>query len=268
VLDKKLYTGEWERCIAGDTYTVSCPVIISYDLFKKANEQRTKRRRNKKYSGRKQFVNPLVKRIVDKETNHSLLVYEQIASKEKIFRFRYPAPKVDYEKLYIPFEEVMENVKRLLSQEMAKAEVARLQIESGNAAAEKERRKKPYQEQTMALFEKMADVEKELLVCSREDTAESAKRRETLLEKQKEYDTELQQNIDAMKELEKLFSLKNPWLQLFQSGQDYERLTGDIVKKYVALIQVYRFQTVEMVPNQQSWRDGLPQEWFEDLEDR
>jgi DNA invertase Pin-like site-specific DNA recombinase len=274
LFDKKLYTGEWERCIAGVTHTVTCPVIISPDLFKKAHEKRAGRKKGENTGIRKQFVNPFAKRIVDKETNHTIIVCEQMTSKEKIFRFNYPAPKVDYEKRYIPFEEVMENVKRLLSQEIAKAETARLQIENGNAAVEKERRQKPYREQAMAVYEKMAEIEKELMAYSRayetEDMNEQEyeEKRECLMAKQKEYDAKLQQYINAIKELETVFSITNPWLQLYQASLADEPLTRVTVKKYLDMVVVYRFQTVEIVTKQQEWREKLPQEWFLDLEER
>jgi hypothetical protein len=89
-----------------------------------------------------------------------------------------------------------------------------------------------------------------------------------LLAKQKAYDAELQQNIDAIKELEKVFSLKNPWLQLFQSYSEEEPIIAVLAKKYLDSVLVYRFQSVEIVTRQQEWREKLPQEWFADLEER
>jgi hypothetical protein len=84
--------------------------------------------------------------------------------------------------------------------------------------------------------------------------------------RQKEYDAKLQQNINAIKELEKVFSLNNPWVQVFQSGSEDEPLTSETVKKYLVSIWVYRFQTVEIVTKHQEWREKLPQEWFQNLE--
>jgi hypothetical protein len=92
--------------------------------------------------------------------------------------------------------------------------------------------------------------------------------RNCLLAKQKAYDAELQQNIDAIKELERVFSLKNPWLQLFQSCSEEEPITAVLAKKYLDSVLVYRFQSVEIVTRQQEWREKLPQEWFADLEER
>jgi hypothetical protein len=86
--------------------------------------------------------------------------------------------------------------------------------------------------------------------------------------KQKEYDAKLQQYINAIKELETVFSITNPWLQLYQASLADEPLTRVTVKKYLDMVVVYRFQTVEIVTKQQEWREKLPQEWFLDLEER
>jgi gamma-glutamyl phosphate reductase len=147
-----------------------------------------------------------------------------------------------------------------------------VQIENGNAAAAKEKRQMPYREQAVAVFEQMAEVEKELMAYSRayetEDMNEQEykEKRECLMARQKEYDAKLQQNINAIKELETVFSLNNPWVQVFQSGSEDEPLTSETVKKYLVSIWVYRFQTVEIVTKHREWREKLPQEWFQNLE--
>jgi hypothetical protein len=83
-----------------------------------------------------------------------------------------------------------------------------------------------------------------------------------------EYDAELQQYLSAIKDLEIAFSEKNPWLKLFQDYSEHEPLTSGTVKKYLALVLVYRFQTVEIVTKHQEWTVNLPQAWFADLEMR
>jgi hypothetical protein len=126
----------------------------------------------------------------------------------------------------------------------------------------------------MAVYEKMAEIEKELMAYSRayetEDMNEQEyeEKRECLMAKQKEYDAKLQQYINAIKELETVFSITNPWLQLYQASLADEPLTRVTVKKYLDMVVVYRFQTVEIVTKQQEWREKLPQEWFLDLEER
>lgn len=276
LMDKKIFTGEWVRCVRGKTYTVPCPVIIEQDLFAKSRKEKEKRRTIPKgldHTGR--YINPFVKLIVDKETNHTLNVYEQISSKEKIFRFRYPAPRVTgYEKLYISCDEVTGEVMQLLALEKKKAQIVKTLIENGSAEVEKEKRKRENREKAVLILEQMASIEQKLMENSRVYEANGMSHqnyeemRNCLLAKQKAYDAELQQNIDAIKELEKVFSLKNPWLQLFQSYSEEEPITAVLAKKYLDSVLVYRFQSVEIVTRQQEWREKLPQEWFADLEER
>jgi hypothetical protein len=126
----------------------------------------------------------------------------------------------------------------------------------------------------MPVFEKMAGVEKELMAYSRAyETEEMSdqeydEKRERLIARQMEYDAELQQYLSAIKDLEIAFSEKNPWLKLFQDYSEDEPLTSGTVKKYLALVLVYRFQTVEIVTKHQEWTVNLPQAWFADLEMR
>jgi DNA invertase Pin-like site-specific DNA recombinase len=273
LLDKKIFMGEWTRCVRGKTYTLPCPVIIEPRLFRLASVVKAKRTNIPESALRKKTMNPFATRIMDKETKHELNVYTQVSSRERIFRFRCPAPPVaPYEKMHISYSEVTDKVTELLAVEKEKARIAYVQIENGNAAAAKEKRQMPYREQAVAVFEQMAEVEKELMAYSRayetEDMNEQEykEKRECLMARQKEYDAKLQQNINAIKELETVFSLNNPWVQVFQSGSEDEPLTSETVKKYLVSIWVYRFQTVEIVTKHREWREKLPQEWFQNLE--
>jgi hypothetical protein len=277
LLKWKLYTGEWERRLRGENYTLSCPVIIEPALFDKVNAKKGTRKNSSAKTGApyKCFNDVFSKCIVDKETEHALNIYTQVSSGEKIFRFKYPGPQVTgYKRHYISYEIVEREVARLLALEKKKVQIFEKQIESGAAVIEKERQQRLLRNQAMPVFEKMAGVEKELMAYSRAyETEEMSdqeydEKRERLIARQMEYDAELQQYLSAIKDLEIAFSEKNPWLKLFQDYSEHEPLTSGTVKKYLALVLVYRFQTVEIVTKHQEWTVNLPQAWFADLEMR
>ncbi len=269
ILENRVYIGEWKRKINGKTEVHSCPPIINIETFETTrtailNRDLAKGKRQK-YSGR----SLLTRKIVDMETDWPLHVYVLPRDKSNVFRFRYPAPVVrTYEKLYLSCEAVEQDTKRLLLEEADKARLAK-ELLHGEGTSEKEKRMRPLKEVAGSLFSQMMGWEKKMVPLRTEldqgliEATEFEHRKQSILDHITELDSRLKDYIDELGIVEKTFSEKNPWLQHYLSMPLFEVLTPEIVREYVGMVKVFRFETVYLVPLQKEWFERLPKSWFD-----
>ena len=254
ILENKVYIGEWKRKINGKVKMYSCPPIIDKGTFEKTRAavlgRDLAKGKRQKYSGR----SLLTRKIVDMETNWPLHVYVLPKDKSNVFRFRYPAPVVRaYDKLYLS----------------CKAEKLLL---SEQGIAVKEARLRPLKGAAGTLFSKMMELEKKIVPLQREtdkgiiEVAEFEKRRQVILDHIADLDSQLQGYLDEIGTVETTFSQKNPWLQHYVGMEAFEQLTPEIVKKYIGMVKVFRFETVHFAPVQEEWFNRLPKSWFTEWE--
>lgn len=273
ILENKVYIGEWKRKINGKIKMYSCPPIIDRENFEKTREavlgRDLAKGKRQKYSGR----SLLTRKIVDMETNWPLHVYVLPKDKSNVFRFRYPAPVVRaYDKLYLSCKEVEQDAERLLRQEKDKAERAEKLLLSDEGIAAKEAQLRPLKDAAGTLFSQMMEWEKKIVPLQTEvddgiiEAAEFEKRRQVILNHIADLDFQLQGYIDEVGTVETTFSQKNPWLQHYVGMEAFEQLTPEIVKKYIGMIKVFRFETVHFAPVQEEWFNRLPKSWFTEWE--
>ena len=260
ILENRIYMGEWKRIIRGEEILISCPPIVSPEMFSKTRRKILDR----DYSKGARQSNPgrslFTRKIVDQETSWPLGVYVLSKDKSRIFRFRYPSPAHNsYESLYLPCKEVEQEVGKLLLTEKRKADRAMNMLSTPEMKAAKERRIAPLREQANTVFQKMIELEN--LSSALSNPEQTASEMSIL-------DNELQGCMDAMNEIIVAFSEKNPWLKLYQKMELGEEVTAPIVKKYVCMVKIYRFETVNLTPYHEEWFLRLPQEWFSDLKEK
>ena len=215
----------------------------------------------------------MTRKIVDMETNWPLHVYVLPKDKSNVFRFRYPAPVVRaYDKLYLSCKEVEQDAERLLRQEKDKAERAEKLLLSDEGIAAKEAQLRPLKDAAGTLFSQMMEWEKKIVPLQTEvddgiiEAVEFEQRRQVILDHIADLDSQLQGYIDEIGTVEMTFSQKNPWLQLYVGMETFKQLTPEIVKKYIGMIKVFRFETVHFAPVQEEWFNRLPKSWFTEWE--
>ena len=270
ILRNKVYIGEWRRTINGEDILYSCPPIIDQELFEKARsiirDRDNAKGKRQTYKGRTLFS----KKIVDMETDWPLHVYTLPKDQSKEYRFAYPAPAFrTYDTLYLSCEVVIEEVQKLLGQEQRKVKRAMEAVsgEEGNRA--REERIAPLQEQARGLFFKMAKLEENMVSLEAAfnqgelNEMEYENQSSAILAQIAEADSHIQEYVDGINEIKKVFSEKNPWIRHYRDMEEVEvPLTEAFVKKYVGRIKVYRFEQVYLEPYQKEWFDRLPKEWF------
>lgn len=273
ILENRVYIGEWKRKINGKTEMHSCPPIIDMETFEKTRtailDRDLAKGKRQKYSGR----SLLTRKIVDMETNWPLHVYVLSRDKSNIFRFRYPAPAVRaYEHLYLSCEVVEQAAGRLLLEERNKAEHAK-ELLLGEAGIEaKKNRMQPLKDAAGTLLSQMMELEEKMVPLRKElhqgfiGTEEFENSRQSILDSIAELDSHLQGYIDEIGIVDKTFSENNPWLRHYLGMTAFDFLTPEIVKKYVGMVKVYRFETVHLTPIQEEWFRRLPENWFEEWE--
>jgi hypothetical protein len=82
-----------------------------------------------------------------------------------------------------------------------------------------------------------------------------------------ELDRELQNCLDEMNQIITAFSENNPWLKLYRTMEADGVVTAPVVKKYVEMVKVFRFEKVNLTPYHKEWFLKLPQEWFSDIKE-
>ncbi|MCD8232005.1 MAG: recombinase family protein [Clostridiales bacterium] len=264
ILDKRMYIGEWERTINGEKKIFSCPAIISREAFESVNERRKKRWKQEKTT----FQSIFIHLIVDKDTGAPISLYEHKSQFIKIFRMAYPKPKeADYEKMWIPYDEVVRQVRRQLAAECKKAVYALQVMASDAGKKEKEARLDEVRARMNVLLGRMMEIETERAHCKKSAGNKnagtgSAEGESDFDERFSALDRQMRQEEKTAAEIEQIFSEKNPWIKIFTAVDMGAELDRKTVKKYIKKIECVRFEYVTVYFTQQEWFQKLPAEWF------
>ena len=263
ILKNRIYMGEWQRTIRGEKTLLSCPPIISPEMFSKTRRAVFGRDPSKgarqSNPGRSLFT----RKIVDQETSWPLGVYVLPKDQSRVFRFRYPGPaRRPYKTLYLSCTEVEQRVGALLQEERSRAEKAFAMLSTPDWREAKENRLAPLRERANSIFQQMIKIEE--FVAS---TTELLQQNEQCFSKMSELDRELQNCLDEMNQIITAFSENNPWLKLYRTMEADGVVTAPVVKKYVEMVKVFRFEKVNLTPYHKEWFLKLPQEWFSDIKE-
>lgn len=264
ILKNRIYMGEWQRVIRGEKILLSCPPIVSPEMFRRNRNAVFGRDLSKgarqSNPGRSLFS----RKIVDQETSWPLGVYVLPKDQSRVFRFRYPGPaRRPYKTLYLSCTEVEQKVGELLRIEKSRAEKALAMMSTPDWQEAKESRLAPLRERANAIFQQMIEIEEFTA-----STSELQQQNEQCFSKMSELDRELQDCLKKMNEIITAFSEKNPWMKLYRTMEEDGAVTISVVKKYVEMVRVFRFEKVNLTPYHEEWFLKLPQEWFSDMEER
>lgn len=270
ILANRLYVGEWERTVGGEKVIVPCPPIIDREVFQIVDAKRAKDRRFEKNQYGSQTI--FTKKIFDQGTGIPLCLHTHNQLQVKIYRMTYPKPsEVSYEKSWILFSEVEEQVVSQLMAELKKAAKAVKMISSDMGMAVKEQRIRNIREEAQNVFEKMLLLEEQGRVAGKSISSgeTAADIVSAASESPDNIDNDfwmLDQKLKAAEEqiagIEKTFSRENPWIKIFSDIDLSGGLTRKIVNKAIERIECVRFEFVEVRFCEQKWFRKLPGEWF------
>lgn len=265
ILGNRLYIGEWERTVGGNKIMVPCPAIIDNNLFQEVEEKRIKRKR-KTFS-----QTAFAAMMVDRDTGGRIGIYTQRSSQEKIYRMVYPKPlAADYEKMWIRYSDVEDQVMKQLRVESEKVKTALRLLESETGRKEKERRCQEVQKKVREVFDEMVLLEWQNCMDKNYNSAcgdilgLSSVMADDAREKIFAVERELKEAETRTAEIEKIFSKQNPWIKLYAGMELPDELTGKFVKRYIERIECVRFEYVEVQFKEQQWLRALPGEWFKE----
>lgn len=264
ILNNRLYLGEWRRVVFKEEVMQSCPPLIDEELFQKAHERMSERNVRKNKKAKKPVFNPFYKRIFDKETQHPLNNYQHPRLGIRIYRFGYPRPAgADYEKAWLPCEEVQDKVMECIHREQAAARKIRKMLGSQRAEMEKEQWKSRLRKKMWETVSRQMEIENRYVQCG--ITEMDTEKMDGFMEESRACEEELKSIMSELSEVDVVLSKKNPWIELFASVELKDGITADISRKLIEKIEVYRFETVEVTFCKNGYREMLPQEWFSEV---
>lgn len=270
ILHNPLYMGEGTIRTRGRDQVIHVEPIVSREVYDKV-QQRTVKRMPRKKSWQTVNANILNKRIYDKKTGLSLMCSKspfdenkRVYSAEK--RFRY-FTKEDKQNL-IPYEEVMSGLIASLKQMKCWASRVDKIITSGEADRYCEAEIAPYREAAKKVFNTMNELYLKRMKAHDQFTSGTLEQQD--LEKmEQEYQSKLsecemqfQEIMKQVRLIKKTYSVNNPWLVRYRDIEVPEELNRDHIRKWIGLVMVEDYKTLELIPKEVEWRDRLPKEWF------
>ncbi len=269
LIRNRLYKGEWVRTIDGEKQVVSCPAIVSEEVFQKAKEEAGKNAKNISNARKKSVSNAYAKRVFDLETGERLKVVDQLRLKTKIYRFSYPREKaVQYERSYILWSDLDRMVKDAIYEECKKAKFALSHLTDEIISELKEEKLSVIHEKAKQVFDQMVVLENQQMplydeyVLGMISEPEYILEREKLLQKQRELDDVLTGYMEEAQMLETAYSKNNPWIKLFANWKMPDLLKMIDVGKIIERIDCRRFERVFVTFRHELWKAYLPTEWM------
>lgn len=260
-LDNRLYLGEWDRCIRGETVKLKCPPLVSREVFEGTTRARMRKKMASQPTRAHVKKSVYMGKIVDLESQRTLHVYTSLTDGSRSYGFKdQTAADLALQPHMILCSELDRQVAEQLEQEKRKAETAVKRLSEDRTKLEKEDRLSVFQNQATVLFMQMAALE-EQHVYQAEKEMDGQR-----LEKIKNLDAQFQKCIDRIKEINLLYSEDNPWISLYSSLKPGYEVMREMSNQYIEKISVYRFQRAILTPFHKDWYDKLPGEWFSDLE--
>lgn len=210
--------------------------------------------------------NVFVRRIFEKETGKGLICrYHEAETPAKTFGLSWWSVQG------IAYDEVMRQTVEALRAEQKMAFHALEMLESPEASREKAVRMERISSQARILFDEMKEIEAPDLERYQKmergeiQEAEYRQKRAQMQQQIQEKDPAFSNLLEQMKELNKAFDRRNPWIRRYSSLEIPETLTKEQVRKWISRLTVKDMAKVEVeIPEEYEWwKDQLPAAWME-----
>ena len=272
IIDDVKYLGIFHGNFDLEEVSIDFPPVIDKETFQMVTAMRWKHTTNK------EGIQPKVKRyevsfsghMFDKESGTALAFHNR---GQEIITYSYPKKgKIRYEKNSMSYQQFLEMTKEQLRLEKQRCLQVIELLQSDECSEMKEEKKTAYKQRISQLLQKTNRIEERKMGAYRmyrsgdlekeQYTVKEKKYKEQLLS----LDDKIRELLDQLRRIDSLFSEKNPWVRLFRN-YELTDLTDYDVRKYVRKMLVYRFQSVELVPNKADCRAVFPEHWLEVRED-
>ena len=270
ILKNKKYYGQWGSILDKYNVTNDSGSIISKKIFD--NVQRILEERcTAKGIVRKLIPNPLYNiPLRDKESQLVLNRMKYKARDKHNIQFQYPKEKdVVYEKKLIPYDEFLSMVDEAVYKEKQRFYQVKERIKSTECINLVERDIKDIQSEKEEILSDIFKTESERMTNQKKYICGNISE-DDYLEKEEECNrifdgcsNRFDRIIEQVKEVKKVYSEKNPWIALMSKYDESKDITEQKLRHYIAKIDVFRFERIEITFREQEWRDRLPQEWLE-----
>lgn len=273
ILYNRQYIGEWKRTINGKKKIFPCPAIVDLEIFQKAQECQSFRCINTSNLGMG-TLNPFSGRIFDQESGIPLKLYPHQRLKIRVFRLSYPKPaEISYKRGNIPFDEVCQEVYRILQKENQTAKRIADMIGKAEWENEKAARIQKVKASAKDVLQKMLTIEGRNMPLYNQMLAgeitefEYEMQKEINVQEFMEWDEKLGVYLEEIKEIEICFSMKNPWIRMFSEMVVPPKLTRPDVKRWMDRVESFRYERIEVKFKNREWKEMLPGRWMEESGD-
>ena len=265
------YKGEWDFKYDIRKLDIRCGAIVDPELFEEVQEVYRERFTHTQPKAR---VQPYTNLLWDKETGMKVRYFNCTRTNHHDVRFEYPKEQeVFYERPFMPYEEFHDRVRAQLALEKKAAEKARRLIESEEGIRRKTVEMQKVREPLPGLLQEMFSLESQKMAeyqrLQRGEIKQHTfkiKERE-IADKLKKLDDQTERMVEQLSDIEVAYSDKNPWIKAFTSFDISDALVRKKILRLLDKILLFRFETVELVPKENAWKQALPAEWFMEGDD-
>ena len=268
IVEDVKYIGIYEGGFDPEDVNIDFDPIIDSATFQKVREMR---RKHTTYTGGKpkDVGNngvPLSGFMFDKESNTPLR-YQNRGSElitytyPKNGKFRYAKSKMDYPLFCTLAEEQLQIEKKRCMNVLQ-------MLETDECNVLKEKRMEMLKARIHQLLKKTKKIEARKMKAYRKyrngqmEKDQYDKQEDNYKRQLRHLDNVIVELLDHIDSIDTIFSEKNPWIRLYRSYEEGGLSSYDI-RKYVEKMLVYRFESVELVPKKEAYRNELPREWLE-----
>ena len=246
MLGSEIYSGKWIRKIGQETTTIDVPAIVSKADFAKIQKMRG----DKRNSGNSHNVisqSLFSGMIVDDESEEALVVESKRTNGKDIYRTDETTRRdvIFDQGKHIRSDQVLEAAVQALLEEKDQAEKTAAYLSSDEGKLHKENQMASIQTEMKGIFSKMIRVDQQLHL----NPDDSAK-----LAEMNQLQKEMQNQEGKMEEVEKRFSLKNPWIALYRNLTLPEEYSRGYFRKMLEQIRVVNFQDVLVKLRYEEWK--------------
>ena len=263
ILQNTSYIGYWTKMVGGQPETIEVPQIVDKTVFELANKNVTSRGGHRDRGIRSE--NAFIKQIFDKETGDVLICRRYTEDGDyQMFHRNWFAMSTG-----IRYESVMQETVSAIRRESEQAGEASRLMDTEIVQNEKKRRMKLLAEQGRKLFGETSYYQRkrlEIYQRYRDGECSEMKMKAALSDLEKKLTILDGQYDDLMKKVEdtkQAYSLRNPWIMLYDSIAIPSQLSKTEIRKWVDRILIEDFQKVEVLLLRQEWKAYFPPEWFE-----
>lgn len=247
ILTDSRYKGERMVTKKGVSDILPMPSYISAEEYDAIQEQFHKRGPIKKW------INPLSKKVFDKETHITLCAGNYNNDGKRLLFLARNAKEIQYARKSIPTETVLEETMEQLKQEQIQAKRALFAKSTESGQMEYKHRKIETKEKLESNFSSLLEEVASIEGGFSDDTHT----------KINELDEEFSRLQGKLNVLDIAFGEHNPWLDLYSTMEIPEELSRDFCEKYVDEVLVTKFENAELIPKHAEWKALLPSYWME-----